>query len=237
MALLLQLPRLVPLALSFCCWQLVSSPAAAQGLERCDGVVLEAQGAAEVERPAGLLAVSIGLEAEASTADGALALLQQRLATVRSALQSLGVSELKVTSPSTWNRPAGRGRPKGAQASLRLSGNLEPDRFQALIRQVGALPGVRLSPVAPQADPAQDASVRRQLLEAAYRDAMDQARVLGVAMGRPRLAPLEVRIQGGSQRPMPMRAMADAATPPFDPAELPAPRQSLSLVARFCAQP
>jgi uncharacterized protein YggE len=232
-----RLPRLVPLALTVCCCQLVSSAAGAQGLERCDGAILEAQGAAEVMRSAGRLAVSMGLEAEASTADGALALLQQRLATVRSALQSLAIKELQVTSPSTWNRPAGRGRPKSAQASLRLSGNLDPARFQALIRQVGALPGVRLSPVAPQPDPANDASVRRQLLEAAYRDALDQARMLGAAMGRSRLVPQEVRIEGRSHRPIPMRVMADAAAAPFDPAELPAPRQSLSLVARFCAEP
>ena len=179
------------------------------------------------------------LEAEASTADGALALLQQRLATVRSALQSLAVRELQVTSPSTWNRPAGRGRPKGAQASLRLSGNLEPDRFQALIRQVGALPGVRLSPVAPQQPiqprtPPYAASCWRRPTGMPW----TRPGCWGLPWVAPVWRPLEVRIQGGSHTPRsrcgpwPMPPQ-----PPFDPAELPAPRQSLSLVARFCAQP
>ena len=232
--------RLVPLqALLFCCFIpcfIPALPAAAQGLERCEGTLLEAPGSAEARRPAGLLAVSMRLMAEGDTSDAALALLQERLAAVRSALQALAVKELRVTSPSTWILPAERNRPRKARAQLQVSGNLEPDRLQPLIRQVGGLPGVRLSPVTPTADPTQDGAVRTQLLGEAYRDAFEQARTLGVAMGLPRLAPLEVKIQGGNLRPQPMRAMADAATAEFDPAELPQPTQTLSLIARFCAR-
>jgi hypothetical protein len=36
---------------------------------------------------------------------------------------------------------------------------------------------------------------------------------------------------------MPMMARADAAaSPPFDPAELPQPKDRLTLLARFCAR-
>jgi small-conductance mechanosensitive channel len=44
---------------------------------------------------------------------------------------------------------------------------LDPSRLQALIRQVGAHPGVRLAPVIPEADPARALETRRALLAAA----------------------------------------------------------------------
>lgn len=202
----------------------------------CDGTLVEARGNAELKRSTDRLRVSLSLEAEAPTADGALAELQQRLAAVRSGLQSLGVQELEVTSPSTWQRPADRRRPAAVQASLSVSGQLAPARFQALIRQVGALPGVRLAPVATQADKAGDRAAQRQLLRAAYQDALGQAREIAAAIGLAQLRPLEVQLDGG-YRPMPMLARAaDAAPPPFDPAELPTPTDRLGLTVRFCAR-
>jgi uncharacterized protein YggE len=109
--------------------------------------------------------------------------------------------------------------------------------LQALVRQVGGLPGVRLAPVATEADAAGDRSARRQLLRAAYQDAQLQAQDVAAAMGLRQLQPLEVLLDGGS-RPVPMRAMAmaDAAVPPFDPGELPGPMDRLSLQVRFCAR-
>jgi uncharacterized protein YggE len=102
---------------------------------------------------------------------------------------------------------------------------------------VGALPGVRLAPVAAEADRAGDRAARRQLLRSAYQDALQQAEDVASAMGLGRLQPLEVQLDGGS-RPMPLRAaaMADAAVPPFDPDELPDPLEQLSLQVRFCAR-
>jgi len=187
----------------------------------CSGAVVEARGNAELKRATRQLRLSLSLEAEAATADGALAELQRRLAAVRSGLQALQVQELEVTSPSTWNRPAQRDLPAIVQASLQVSGRLEPARLQALISQVGGLPGVRLAPVGTQADPR----------------ALGQARDIAAAMGLSQLQPLEVQLEGG-YRPVPMRAMAaaDAAVPPFDPRELPSPTDSLSLQVRFCAR-
>lgn len=213
-------------------------PGRAQGQVQlvCDGTLVEARGNAELKRSTDRLRVSLNLEAEAPTADGALAELQQRLAAVRSGLQRLQVQELEVTSPSTWQRPAERQRPAAVQASLQVSGQLAPARLQALIRQVGALPGVRLAPVATQADKAGDRAAQRQLLRAAYQDALGQAREIAAAIGLSQLRPLEVQLDGGF-RPMPMLAKAaDAAPPPFDPAELPTPTDRLGLTARFCAR-
>jgi hypothetical protein len=52
-----------------------------------------------------------------------------------------------------------------------------------------------------------------------------------------RLSPLELQVEGGDLRPVAMRAMADAAPPPpFDPAELPVPKDRLTLLVRFCAR-
>jgi uncharacterized protein YggE len=213
------------------------APAPAQVQLACGGTLLEARGMAEVERPMRLLLFSLGLEAEAASTDAALGLLQARLAAVRSGLQGLGVEELRVSSPSTWPRTDGRGRPMGVQAGLQVSGRLEPQRLQPLIRQIGALPGVRLSPVTAQADPAQDRAIRRRLLEAAYADARQQAGEVAAAVGRRTLEPLEVQLDGVEARPMPMMARADAAPPPpFDPRELAPPKDRLSLLVKFCAR-
>ncbi|MCT0223673.1 SIMPL domain-containing protein [Synechococcus sp. CS-1328] len=215
----------------------VVKPAGAQVQVLCDGTLLEAQGSAERKRTTQRLGISLGLEAEAASADVALEDLQRRLAAVRTALQDLGVKDFRVSSPSTWQRSAEPKRPAGFTAQLQVSGDLAPERLQRLVREVGALPGVRLSPVRPQADPVGDAGVRRELLRLAYQDALRQGRELAEAIGLSQLRPLQVTVDGG-YRPMPMLAKAAdaAAPPPFDPAELPSPIDRLQLQAQFCAR-
>lgn len=202
----------------------------------CSGTLLEARGSAELKRDTQHLLVSLGLEAEGADADAALAALQQRLAAVRQQLRELQVQDLRVTSPTTWQRPQ-QPRPLALQvvAGLQVSGELAPARLQAFVRGVGGLPGVRLNPVATQADPAASATVRARLLRAAYLDARAQGRELAAAMGLSRLQPLEVRAEGYDLRPMALRAVAAEAAP-FDPAELPQPTDRLSLLVRFCAR-
>jgi uncharacterized protein YggE len=210
--------------------------AGAQVQLRCEGTLLEARGSAEQERPTRRLSFSLSLEAEAATADGALQSLQERLAAVRIALQGQQVEELRVTSPSTWRRDAERNRPAAVTASLQVSGRLVPQRLQALIREVGALSGVRLAPVGTESDRGLDGAVRRQLLRAAYQDALAQAREVAAAVGLSTLNPLEVQMDGNELRPVMMRAAAADAAPPFDPAELALPKDRLSLTVRFCAR-
>jgi uncharacterized protein YggE len=215
---------------------LVPLPAVAEVQQRCEGTLLEARGSAEQEQPIERLRFSLALEAEHRSSDGALALLQQRLAVVRTALQGLGVQELRVSSPSTWQRPAEAGRPALSQASLQTSGVLIPSRLQALIRQVGALPGVRLSPVTPESDPIRSAEQRRSLLAAAYRQARARAADVAAALGLSRLQPLEVQVENDQGPPPAPRAMAAKAdVPPFDPAELSPPKDMATLFVRFCA--
>ncbi len=232
---MLLLLRLLPGLLPFA---LLLSPAAAQAQQvqlRCDGTLLEARGSAEQKRSIDRLRFSLGLTADAATADGALSALQERLAAVRSALQRLQVQELEVTSPTTWSRPATRKLPAGWEASLQVGGQVAPAQLQNLIRQVGALPGVRLSPVSTEADRAADPLVRRQLLRAAYQDALRQAREVAEAIGLGTPTPLEVQIESGF-RPMLLKGMAAEAAPPFDPAELPSPVDRLGLLVRFCSR-
>lgn len=202
----------------------------------CQGTLLEARGRAEIKRDTRSLRVSLGLEAEAGDADGALRLLQVRLASVRQRLQTLQVRDLRVTSPSTWQRSQGPGGgPLRVLANLQVSGELAPSRLQVFIREVGGLPGVRLNPVSSEADAATDPAVRSRLLRAAYNDALSHGRDLAAAIGLLQLQPLEVRVDGLELRPMAMRAMA-AETAPFDPAELPQPTDRLSMQVRFCAR-
>lgn len=202
----------------------------------CSGTLLEARGQAEVLRRTARLLVSLSLEGEAADADQALGLLQRRLAAVRSALQSLAVEDLRVSSPGTWQRAAEAGRPAAVQATLQVSGRLAPARLQELIRTVGALPGVRLAPVGTEADRQQDGRVRQELLRQAYGDALRQAQPLAGLIGRSRLRPLEIRIDG-AEMPMPMlRSAAADAAPPFNPDELSQPRERLGMQVRFCAE-
>jgi len=230
---LLILPVLLLLVLP-----LAPDPASAEVQLRCEGTLLEARGSAEQDRPIERLRLMLSLEAEQRTSDGALALLQERLAAVRAALQSLGVREFRVTSPSTWQRPAEAGRPPLSQASLQVSGTLAPTRLQALIRQVGTLPGVRLAPVIPEADPARASEGRRALLAAAYQKSLAEAREVAAALGLSQLRPLEVQVEGdGGVVPMgAMAAKAAPAPPPFDPAELTPPKATAAMLVRFCAR-
>lgn len=201
----------------------------------CPGTLLEARGQAELQRQTARLQVSIGLEAQGATADQALGQLQSRLGAVRASLQALGVTGLQVSSPSSWQRPAEAGRAAVVQASLQLSGQLAPERLQSLIRTVGSLPGVQLAPVTTLADPAEDARVRLLLLQRAWQDALRQAKPLAELIERPKLTPLEVRIDGQELSPVALRAMAaDAGN--FRPEELTKPKDRLGLQVRFCAQ-
>jgi uncharacterized protein YggE len=202
----------------------------------CAGALLEARGQAERRRAVASLKASLSLEAEGKSADRALGLLQQRLATVRTALQALQVEDLRVTSPATWERAAEAGRPAAVQASLQVSGSLQPARLQALIRSVGALPGVRLAPVATEADRREDGSVRRELLSQAYGDAVHQVQPLADLIGRPRLRALEIRVEAAEAPLYAVRGMAADAAPPFNPDELNPPRERLGMQVRFCAE-
>jgi uncharacterized protein YggE len=223
------LPALLP-------WFSLPGFSQAQVQLTCGGALVEARGSAELKRPTQRLRFFLALEAEETSSDAVLASLQRRLADVRRRLQALRVSDLQVTSPSTWKRPPSRGVPEVVQASLQVSGQLAPAQLQPLLREVGGLPGVRLSPVAPEADGADGPAVRRQLLRVAYQDALQQAQDVAAAMGLRVVQPLEVQLEG-DVRPVPLRgvAMADGVVPPFDPAELPAPIERLSLQVRFCA--
>jgi uncharacterized protein YggE len=198
----------------------------------CDGTLLEARGSAELKRDTQALRVSLALQAEGADADAALQALQRRLAVVRQRLQALQVRDLRVTSPSTWQRSQ---TPVAVVANLQVSGELAPARLQGFIREVGGLAGVRLNPVGTEADPVATPAVRARLLRAAYQDAMAQGRELLAVIGLSRLQPLEVRVDGQELRPMALRAVA-ADMAPFDPAELPQPSDRLSLLVRFCAR-
>ena len=222
------LPLLLPLAPA-------AGLAQSQVQLACSGTLVEARGSAELKRITANLRFSLALEAEAASSEAALASLQGRLAAVRTSLKNLQVVDLEVTSPTSWQRPASRPSPERVVAGLQVSGQLAPARLQALVRGVGGLPGVRLTPVATEADRPVDRAARATLLRAAYQDALQQGLDLAGAMGlKGVLKPIEVLLEGGSRPGLKMVMAAEAA--PFDPAELAAPVDRLSLQVRFCAR-
>ena len=206
----------------------------------CQGTVLEARGSAMVKRPISKLRFNLALEAVASTSKGALQLLQERLDPVRQRLKALQVQELRVSSPSVWNRYVSAGKPAEFEASSQVSGQLAPTELQQLISQVGGLPGVRLSPVDAEADRTADAATNRRLLQGAYADALQRAQALAEAVGLKSLKPLQMQVEGG-YRPSRMSMLAESASrrgpAPFDPNELNEPTDQLSLEVTFCATP
>jgi uncharacterized protein YggE len=209
----------------------LAAPVRAEVTATCEGTLLQARGQAELKRSGERLRFSLGLQAQQRDQAVALQELQQRLAVVREALQRLQVADLQVASPSTWSHQG------QVTASLQLSGLLRPERYDALVREVGSLAGVQLQPVQMEANANGDAAARRQLLQAAWQDAQAQARELVTVLGLRQLRPLEVQIEGGPQpRPMAVKAMMAAAPPAFDPAELPPPLERLALQVTFCAR-
>jgi len=219
---------------------LTALPPAAAGAQvqlqlSCSGTVLDARGSATLKRAISSLRVNLSVQAEAPSSKAALTLVQQRLDAVRRALQALKVNELRVSSPTVWNRTVPAGQPAVFEASSQVSGQLAPEQLQGLIAQVGSLSGVRLSPVDAEADQSTTAAATRQLLQAAYGDALQRGKDLAAVMGLRQLRPLQVQVDGGL-RPMPM-ALARSAPAPFDPRELPVPSDRLSLEVTFCALP
>ena len=200
---------------------------------RCSGTLVEARGSAQRQRPMAKLAFSLALEAEATRSAEALATLQLRLDAVRRQLQSLDVADLQVSGPSTWT-----GRNSRITASLQVSGKLEPRHYQSLVREVGGLAGVRLAPVTGQADPAEDRASAQALLQAAYQDALRQAKQLAAVMGLRQVRPLQVQLEAMPQPYLLKSVAADAApaAQPFNADELGPPTDRLSLQASFCLQ-
>ena len=84
---------------------------------------------------------------------------------MRTSLKNLQVVDLEVTSPTSWQRPASRPSPERVVAGLQVSGQLAPARLQDLVRGVGGLPGVRLAPVATEADRPGDRAAGRGFME------------------------------------------------------------------------
>jgi len=117
---------------------------------------------------------------------------------VRLGLQQLTVEGLRVTSPSTLARTGTQGRPVDVQAQLQVSMRLLPDRLKSLIRQVGALPGVQLSPVDTRPVPAEAATALRSLLKDAYQNARARALEIATTVGRRELVPLEIQLGGAT---------------------------------------
>ena len=216
-----------------------SPPGRAEGVVQlaCAGTLLEVRGTAEQQRPLDRLRVSLAVQAEAPVARQALERLRQRLGVVRQRLQQLGVRELRVTAPSSWTRSNNpSAQPSWTEASLQVSGDLAPAQLQALVLEVGGLPGVRLAPVEARPDGREDTVVRRQLLQAAYGDALGRAQELAALVGRRgALVPLEVQVDGDGWRPVALRAAAAPQEGRFDPQELPQPREQRTVTVRFCA--
>jgi hypothetical protein len=206
------------------------APSRADPGPACAGTLLQLQveesGTAAFDR----FRFDLGLEAEASSQHAAMALLNSRLATLRTALKPLVRGELTIPAPSTYRTGGGSGAGATAvrdHASTSVAGVVEKASYDALIQVAARLPGVSLRSLQAQAVGGQEADLRSRLLRQA-RQAETTASALG--LGRLKLLRIDQR-SAGSARTLPLMSMARAA---FNPDEAPAPERSVSLSLDYC---
>lgn len=204
------------------------------GPGRCGGTLLQLQveqsGRAAFDR----FRFDLGLEAEAPGKAEAMALLNDRLATLRLALQPLVSGELTIPAPSTY-RSGGTGpgtTPVREHASTSVSGVVRKAQYDALIQTAGRLPGVNLRGFTAQAAGGSEAELQASLLRQALAEGRRQADLTAAALGLRRVQLLRIDQRGGGgPRPMPYARMAAAS---FNPDEAPAPERSVSLALDYC---
>ena len=232
--------RALPLALLLLPVAIVS-PARADQLSAgpvggsCAGTLLQLQveesGSAAFDR----FRFDLGLEAEGSSKAEAMALLNSRLAAVRTALRPLLSGELTIPAPSTYRTGGGNGAgatPQRDHASTSVSGVVRKANYDPLIQVAGRLPGVSLRNITALADGDREAELGTSLLRKALHEGQRQAEITAAALGLSQLKLLRIdQRSGGSPRPMPYARMATAS---FNPEEAPAPARSVSLALDYC---
>lgn len=211
------------------------APSRADPGPACAGTLLQLQveesGTAAFDR----FRFDLGLEAEASSQHAAMALLNSRLATLRTALKPLVRGELTIPAPSTYRTGGGSGAGATAvrdHASTSVAGVVEKASYDALIQVAARLPGVSLRSLQAQAVGGQEADLRSRLLRQALQEGRRQAETTASALGLGRLKLLRIdQRSAGSARTLPLMSMARAA---FNPDEAPAPERSVSLSLDYC---
>lgn len=202
---------------------------------RCDGTLLQLQvvqsGSAAFDR----FRFDLGLEAEAVGKAEVLALLDQRLQAVRTALQPLVSGPLTIPAPSTYRSGGGSGpgaTPVRDHATTSVTGVVSKARYDALIQAAGRLPGVSLRGFTALAVRGREADLQASLLRRALAEGRRQADGTATALGLTgvRLLRIDQR-SGGVSRPLPDARMASAG---FDPEEAPSPERTLSLALDYC---
>ncbi|NBW62955.1 MAG: DUF541 domain-containing protein [Synechococcaceae bacterium WB4_1_0192] len=205
------------------------------GPGRCGGTLLQLQveqsGSAAFDR----FRFDLGLEAEAPSKAGAMALLNSRLTQLRTALQPLVSGDLTIPAPTTYRSGGGTGlgaTPVREHASTSVGGVVRKANYDALIQLAGRLPGVSLRGFTAQAAGRSASDLQASLLRQALAEGRRQADLTAQALGLQRVQLLRIdQRSGGTPRPMPYARMAAAS---FNPEEAPAPERSLSLALDYC---
>lgn len=205
------------------------------GLARCDGTLLQLQveqsGTAAFDR----FRFELGLEAEAPSKAEAMALLNSRLAKLRTALRPLVSGDLTIPAPSTYRSGGGTGpgvMPVREHASTSVSGVVSKATYDALIQTAGRLPGVTLRGYTAQAAGGSERDLQASLLRQALAEGRRQADLTAQTLGLRRVQLLRIdQRSGGAPRPMPYARMVAAS---FNPDEAPPPERSLSLALDYC---
>ena len=218
------LPALMPLA--------VVQPVQAGGGDRCGGTLYQLQvsqsGTAAFDR----LRFNLGLSAEAATKADAMQQLSVRLERLRSALTPLVSGRMTIPAPRTYAIGGGSAGPRRQRATTNVSGEVSKANYDALIQVAGKLPGVNLNGFTSLAASGSAESLQAQLMRQALADGKRQAQATADALGLRRVQLLRINQRGG-YAPQPM-AYNRALSASFNPDEVPAPRNSVSLALDYC---
>ena len=221
---LVLVPALMPLA--------VVSPGQAGGGDRCSGTIYQLQvsqsGTAALDR----FRFNLGLSAEAVSKADAMQQINSRLVRLRSVLAPLVSGRLTVPAPMTYAIGGGQGSPRRQRATTNVSGEVITANYDAVIQEVGKLPGVNLNGFASLAASGSAETLQAQLMRHALADGKRQAQDTASALGLRRVHLLRINQRGGTTlRPMAYNRELSAR---FNQNEAPEPRNSLSLLLDYC---
>ncbi len=175
---------------------------------------------------------SLGLEAEAGTQASVMALLNERLEQARRQLKPLALGRLTIPAPRSYPFGGGQAGPRREKASTSISGEVSRANYDALIQQVGRLPGVRLQGMTSIASGEGQTTLQSQLLKQAFEEGKRQAQTMASALGLRRLELLRINQRGQAYRPVALASTNRGQS--FKPGEAPRPIQSIGLELDYC---
>ena len=200
---------------------------AAESTDACSGTVLKLAVHEQAVSDVSGFRFSLALSGEGNSESVALQQLNNRLNQLRQDLKPLMQSRLEVTAPRSHQQ-----QQQDFVAAIRLSGEVPPKNYDALIQLSGRLPGVKLQGMTSLASSSSTAVEEKRALQRALDRGQQHAQWMARGIGRASAALQQIDQRGAVARSLQSRGAA--ANLGFDPHEAPKPRVSVHLRLTYC---